>query len=249
MSMFVLKIIAATTMFIDHSAVAFAGYLPFDTYFLMRSVGRIAFPIFAFCIAEGCRHTRSMTGLLFRLLIFAVISEVAFDMLFAASWGWSASEFFVSYIRFDGFSIGLNNNFLRHQNIFFTLFLSVLAIHIYKSLHKDEKLINNTIVAAFAVLITGVFANIINADYGFNGVFVIFTCYLIAQKSLRIIPLIFLAFLLYDHVFLIAGALAAVIPVYLYNGKRGPAGEALKWTFYGFYPLHLLVLGMLGMMI
>ena len=245
MSMFVLKIIAVTTMLIDHSATAFAWHLPFDTYFLMRSIGRIAFPIFVFCIAEGCRHTRNMNSLLFRLALFAVISELAFDMLFAASWEWTISEFFGSYIWLDGFSIRFNSQFLMHQNVFFTLFLGVLAIHIYKGMHKDEKTVSNAIVAVFAVLITGILANLANADYGFNGVFVIFACYLCSQKNLRIVPLLLLPFLLYDHVFLMAGTLAAVVPVYLYNGKRGPS---FKWAFYAFYPTHLFVLGLLGMM-
>ena len=50
-----LKLIALITMTVDHM-----GLILFDQFILLRIVGRLAFPIFAWMIAEGCRHTRRM---------------------------------------------------------------------------------------------------------------------------------------------------------------------------------------------
>jgi len=249
--MFWLKIIAISTMLIDHSAVALSEHLPHDNYMMMRTIGRIAFPIFVFCIAEGCRRTSGISRFLFRLLIFAFVSEVAFDMLSAASWGFSVQQFFSNYFidMLENWRIpwGFDNRFLRHQNVIFTLFLGVLAIHLYRNWHKDDNKLNNVVAGILAVVSMGLAANFINSDYGFIGVLIIFLSYFYENKHLRIIPFVLLAFLLYSNqIFLTIGALAALIPIYLYNGERGPA---MKWAFYAFYPVHLFVLGMVGMLI
>lgn len=78
-----LKIIAVITMLIDHIAYVLQIYsYSYSTYHIMRIIGRIAFPIFAFMIAEGAKHTRDIRKYLLRLLIFAFISEVPFDLAF-----------------------------------------------------------------------------------------------------------------------------------------------------------------------
>ena len=71
MSSFVLKIIAVTTMLIDHS-----GYLIFGGFSFMNYIGRLAFPIFAFLITEGYIHTSNIKKYFFRLLVFAIISQL-----------------------------------------------------------------------------------------------------------------------------------------------------------------------------
>ena len=80
-----------------------------QTYFVMRSIGRIAFPIFAYFIANGCKHTKNINKYLLRLGIFALISEAIFDIA-------QKNEI----------------NFFFHTNIFYTLFLAVLGIAIYE---------------------------------------------------------------------------------------------------------------------
>ena len=77
MTVFALKILAVVSMFIDHSgAVLFRG----DMW--MRYVGRFAFPIYAFLIVEGYLHTRDVRKYLIRLGVFALISEIPFDLAF-----------------------------------------------------------------------------------------------------------------------------------------------------------------------
>ena len=101
LSNFDLKLIAIITMTIDHIGVVFGT--PF--YNLLRAVGRLSFPIFAFLLTEGYVHTKSFGKYFFRLLVLAVISEVIYDYIF-----------YGSFI------------YLGANNIFFTLALGLLTL-------------------------------------------------------------------------------------------------------------------------
>ncbi|MFA7532979.1 MAG: TraX family protein, partial [Tissierellaceae bacterium] len=92
MNVFILKLIALTSMIIDHYGAIFHGDV-----ILYRIIGRLAFPIYAFLLVEGYFHTRNVKKYGLRLFIFALISEIPFD-----------------YAFYGGLSF-------VHQNIFFTL--------------------------------------------------------------------------------------------------------------------------------
>lgn len=213
-----LKLIAVLCMLIDHTAAILVGVLPglaapfafgsqvVSLYWIMRKVGRLAFPIFCFLIAEGYQHTRSKGKYALNLLLFALISEIPFDLM-------------------NGAVLELGT-----QNVFFTLFLGLALIHLFEG--RDGQLPKFLLMAAVCIP-----AHFFGADYGLAGVLLVFVLYLLrrhpAAQALVAYPL------------LSGGIAAAVafIPINLYNGQRGfIKTPALKFLFYAFYPLHLLIL-------
>lgn len=111
-----LKVLAVVCMLIDHTGAAIVGRMPplvlltvlnksITLYTLMRLVGRLAFPLFAFLLVEGFLHTRDRRRYALRLGAFALLSEVLFDLALHGK-------------LFD----------ISHQNVFITLCLGVLGL-------------------------------------------------------------------------------------------------------------------------
>ena len=122
MTAFSLKVVAIVSMLIDHIGAVFSTYTPIT----LRWVGRIAFPIFAFMIAQGCKHTKNIYKYLARLGVLAIISEVFFDLAFN------------SRMTIKGvFEPGIH--FLVRTNVFYTLFLGVACIVIYEGLKTKTR--------------------------------------------------------------------------------------------------------------
>ncbi len=200
---FTLKMIAIITMVIDH-----VGLIFFPTVPVFRAIGRIAFPIFCFLIVEGFYHTRSHLNYLIRLSIFAVLSEIPFDLAFQNTlFDWS------------------------HQNVFFTLALGLLAIFCLEEMNTNKKF-------AIPLLLTWAAAILIRCDYGLGGVLLICIFYITRETPGVRLILCALVLYIFFNAFELYG-LIAMLPITLYNGKRGPS---TKMIFYWFYPLHLLVL-------
>ncbi len=214
MSSFVLKIIACLTMLVDHAAVVFAADLPDSAYTLMRCVGRLAFVIFCFFIAEGFVHTRHRPTYALRLGLFALISEIPFDL--------------VCLGRVMA---------LSHQNVYLTLLLGLLGIWAWD--HFKNK--NLSYLGLAGLLGCAMAAEWLSTDYGAGGVALIAVMYVLREHKLWQ-GLGVLAVLI--------GMTAVSAPTQLlgfggwllclaYNGRRG---SRLKYIFYLFYPLHLLLL-------
>lgn len=198
-----LKCIAMSSMLIDH-----VGAVLYPQYIVLRMIGRLAFPIYCFLLVEGAMHTRDIHKYEIRLLTFAVISEVPFDLAFYGRIRW------------------------ENQNVFFTLFLGVLAIDLLQnSIHKL-----NAILILILMIIA---AEIMHTDYGGAGIIFIVCYYLLYQKKIMK-QIMFLAenLVLYG-VGVQTYASFAALPMLLYNGRKGPS---LKYFFYIFYPAHLLIL-------
>lgn len=220
MTSFVLKIIGILTMLCDHTGDALIGHFSF-----LNLIGRIAFPIFAFQIVQGYMHTHNIKKYALRLFIFAFISQIPF-MLFL-------STFYDSY----------------YLNVFFTLFLGVICIYGF------DKIKNIYLEILFAILIC-VVANFIHVDYGAYGIAVIFVFYIFNKfwpnkKSLMCLAFIFITVLKYLpniisypslYIYYVGYMLftcISLIPICMYNGKQG---SKVKYLFYAFYPVHLLLL-------
>ena len=210
----VLKLIACLSMFIDHlGAVCFSGMMGF------RIIGRLAFPIYCFLLVEGAVHTRNMKKYILRMGIFALISEVPFDLAF--------------YHRLV---------YMGHQNVFFTLGLGLLAIWFLE--HPIEQLdIPDVLYKLLVIIAAGLIAEFFNTDYGFTGIAVIcIFYYLRGQPQLKYsIAAILLAAMGGVEVY----AVLALIPILLYNGQRGRQTKVMQYGFYIFYPTHLLLIAAL----
>ena len=210
MSGLLLKITALLTMIIDHYGAIFQPNI-----MIYRIIGRLAFPIYCFLLVEGYTHTSNIKKYTSRLLIFALISEIPFDLAFYGRIG------FV------------------HQNIFFTLFIGLVAIYLIDN--KDTKYkFDSTLV----IIVATVLATILRTDYQFIGIVYIllfyFTRNLPKKKRLSTIALIMIA------INLAAGmvqqfSLLALIIIYLYNNEPGAKNKLLQMSFYIAYPLHLLI--------
>lgn len=215
-----LKLIAIITMFIDHTALLLRAQLPFmdatiftlagteiTLYYIMRRIGRVAFPIFCFLSTQGYTHTKNLKKYLMRLLVFAAISEIPFNLMLSGKIFYSAK-----------------------QNVFFTLFLGLLLIYIFENTEKELK-------KAGLMLALAAVSLVLNADYGIHGVLLILLMYILRNRAAAQVLLSFP--LLSGSV----AALTAFIPINMYNGQRGFVKSGLlKYGFYLFYPLHMIVL-------
>ena len=154
-----LKWIAVISMLIDHTAevlinhnAALTDPIWAQIYVLMRGIGRIAFPIYAFLLVEGFLHTRDVKKYLARMLTFAVVSEIPFDLaVFHTPFYWG------------------------YQNVFFTLFLGLLALAGENVIHQSSGMFAGAGLwkQALALILCVGTAQLISCDYGAFGVFFI----------------------------------------------------------------------------
>ena len=242
-----LKLFAMAVMLIDHLAYAWhIDDVSLPVYSAMRLIGRFAFPIFAYMIAVGARHTHDIRKYLLRLFAFALVSELPFDLAFG----------------FIGPGQWVESS---HQNVFFTLFLGLLSLAALRWF--QSRLGRWYMVPAVAVqLLCMLAAEFLHTDYAAAGVLSIFLFYVFADKKAAVrLPGFALAILAAAVDFsailyvLQTGnravavnttelfALMALPLILLHNGQRGT--KMNKWVFYAFYPGHLLVLYLLWLVV
>lgn len=221
----VLKVIAMVTMFIDHAGIilispmehAFTPWFTYswmgNTYYyclyrLFRDIGRLAFPIFGFLLLEGFLHTSSKSKYARNLFLFALLSEIPFNLMIGNSWRYPYG-----------------------QNIFFTLLIAFLCMWGLEYFYGKPFLQLLCVAAALAASFFG------QVDYGINGIVFLLLLYIFRYQ--RVYQTIFGCLSLYFE----WKACFAFLPIRLYNGKRGfIQGKWMKYFFYAFYPLHILLL-------
>lgn len=233
MSSFVIKLIAIIAMVCDHCSDTFIGYISF-----LNIIGRIAFPLFCFQLVIGYKHSKNLSKYLTRLIIFGIVSQIPYSL------------FLYNFIgEFDTL------------NIFFTLSLGLVSIYAL------DKLPNKFVAIIIDIAII-IFAHFIKVDYGWFGVCLVL-CIFIFYKDKSIdesnsflniyrnnilfaITFFALCFIKFCVQFSfvqsyivwaeILGTFFPIIFMLLYNGKKG---HSLKYFFYAFYPIHLLILSFL----
>lgn len=229
---FQLKYIALFTMAIDHiGAVLLPGISPL--YEIFRGIGRLAFPLYCFLLVEGYFHTSNKRAYLTRLFLFALISEIPFDLAF------------YHFPRAHSLSI-----LMSHQNVFFTLTAAFLAMWIL-----DHYWFTNRPIGLFCALLLGFLAELGHFDYGLSGVVVVLLFFRCRKGTLPVSKLFFYflaCFVVLPVDSLFGLVIFATVPLLaFYDGTKGtalPGGRTFpgaKYIFYGFYPVHLTVLGLL----
>ena len=214
---FALRLLAMFTMTIDH-----IGYVLFPGQMLFRIIGRLAFPIYCFLVAEGCVHTRNENKYIARMVLFALISEIPFDWMCA-------------HRAFNTYS----------QNVFFTLTFGLMAIVLFRNLGGIKKWYISLVPAVFF----GVVAQLLNTDYGWYGVALIVLFYVL-RNTLSSVPAFMalqFAYAYFKGNDIYYYTLFAAAPILLYNGAPGP--KKLQWLFYGYYPLHMVILCVLRLLL
>jgi len=219
-------------MIIDHTGAMFKF-----TPICFRYIGRIAFPLYAFCVSQGCKHTKNIKKYLLRLVILAIFSEIPFDIAFN-----------------DKISL------IYDLNTVFTLFLGVLNIYVYKinSKYNNDKLITFCSLITFSII-----SIVLKSDYSYFGIILIFCFYISDTKFKQILFFILLCilkfyvvfiaiicnifkvntpFIVYfstNNLFIVLFTMLSSFFIYYYNNKRG---KNIKWLFYVSYPLHIILL-------
>lgn len=232
-----LKVLAMVLMVCDH---AWATVVPGLTW--LTAIGRVAFPIFAFQVAEGFFLTHDRKKYLKRMFLFALISELPFNLM--AEGGILAP---------------------LHQNVMFTFCLALLAMMALERAKKKGKIVFLLLLAAMipATFIVGLFTFV---DYYGYGIWMVLAFYLFRNARFgwlgEIVSLFYINWIaigglvfnveLFGRAWQIPEqgfALLALIPIWLYNGRQGPHSKMLQYACYAFYPAHMLLLFILSRLI
>ncbi len=231
-----LRVIAVIFMLSDH---IWATYMSFGNW--MTYIGRLAFPIFAFQIAEGFVHTSNFKKYALRLLGFAIVTEIPFNLFYS-------SRFFNPF----------------HQNVLFTLLLGLLAINVIDKAKKDKSTKNITLSVMWLALIC-VASTLGFVDYGFLGMLTVVMFYVLRDFPFawlaQLVAMVLINIVFFEgQVFPIeilgktfeipsqGFAVFSLIPIWLYGGKKGKSSKFMQYGFYAYYPVHMLILYLIRFM-
>ena len=236
---FILHIIAMIFMLSDHLWSIF-----FPNQVCLYIIGRLAFPIFAFMIVEGFFRTKNRKKYLIRIFIFAIISEIPFN-------------FFSSLAIREVIIL-----FYPYNNVLWTFLIALCGLSLLEKIEKSKKL--NKIIKFVGKItisfITIMIANFIKTDYLGYGVITVLIFYFFRERNYRniffqsLLIIILNVFIMpgYEFPFYFFGnevfikvqifAIFSLAIIWLYNGKQGIHNKFIKYMFYFFYPLHLLLI-------
>ena len=260
-----IKIIAMICMLIDHIGAGIVEKIYYSTTdynmvlvwertaVVLRSVGRIAYPLFAYMLVKGFFYTKNRFKHIINLIIFAIISEIPFDLLGNGTI-WDPS----------------------YQNVMITLTLGTLmmwALEIVRENGLQNSIRNEKIrklaYGAFAVVLvicTARFALLCHSDYGARGIVTIAIIYMLRDDKLKLLQLGPILFILNIFIvtFITQGNMHATIrycefeiyaimafPImYADSGHRNEKNSrVLKWFGYWFYPLHQLLIYLISLLV
>lgn len=218
----VLKIVALVSMIFDHIGLFF-----FPNIVLFRVVGRIAFPIFAFFVAEGLKYTKNRKKYILMLLGCGLLTQIPYSFLF--EW--------------------------YNLNIIFTFLIAILVVYLIETTNKQH-LFNIFYLVVLGVLLILVEPFKV-VDYGICGVLLILVFYFAKQKVLKFVLAGIVLSLLsikmaYLNNFVLTSfkqfaSLITIVALAFYNNQKGKLN--LKYLFYIFYPAHFFVFWLILLLI
>ena len=229
-----LKYLAMFMMLLDH---LWATIVPGNDW--MNYIGRLAFPIFAFQIVEGYFHTKDYKRYLKRLFIFALISEIPFNLMTSGS-----------YIYPFG------------QNVIFTFIYGIVSIQAIEEIIKHNHVVKNVV----KVLLMMILSIITFPDYNLMGYLTVLLFYV--TRNMQYAWLYQLTGMIYLNWYSFKGltvyveafgktitvlvqsfAVLSLLLIWQYNGKPGNQNPILRKFAYWFYPLHMLVIYLISRII
>ncbi len=232
LSAWTLRVLAMAFMLLDH---LWATLIPGNLWLTM--VGRLAFPIFAFLLAEGYRHTGNFKKYLGRMALFAVIAEIPFNLM--------------------AYSTPI---FPFHQNVLWTFCIALLTMKGLDNLQDRFSRWISLLLMAGLMLVSYLAGLFLMVDYGGWGVmmallFLRFPGKTWPEKLAQLIWLYLINWQFMGSMMVPVGgfeiplqglAIFALPLIWLYKGKQGPRTPFTKWVGYWFYPVHALVLYLLS---
>lgn len=230
-----LKLIAIIAMTIDHIADLLYPGMPNNIISnIMHIIGRITAPIMFFFICEGFYYTKDLKKYITRLFIFSLISHFAYCFAFG-----------INYIPFS------TGNIFNQTSIMWTLMWSVIALYIVYGNNKLKEWQKWLIV---------IFLNVItfSSDWSCIGLMIILSMYEHRENINKQMKSIMIWTFIYSLVsFIFVSKVYGVIQLFviisypllkLYDGTKGK-NKFMKWFFYIYYPLHLIIIGILRIII
>lgn len=230
-----LHILAMALTLCDHSWA-----MLFTQQRWLTCLGRIAFPIFAFMLVEGFFHTRNLKKYMLRMLGFALISEIPFDLVYGG-------------VPF----------YWYHQNVMWTLLLGLILMQLIETVRQKNRLwltVLVSIAATAGAYLIGIAGKLDYFGVGIVTVLVFYFfrgqkwwCYLgqlacLYWLNVELLGGYYYPITVFGHEFELIEqglALLALIPIWLYRGERGYHGKWFQYFCYAFYPGHLLLLYLL----
>lgn len=245
-----LKIIAITTMLIDHIGYYMYPYLQEDTYYLFRTIGRISMPIFAYLIVQGFFHTKNLKKYICRIFGLAIITQICLVIL---------NYINISY--FPSYHTGINN----YLNILFSYTLSLILLAILdrkKLIEKYDETINLSVKIIGIILILLSYLTL-NIDYSMRIPFIMLGLYYTeklfkkpdcSKSNFKYLFLILITFLLSltfvkNSVICKYWMLLSLFFIAFYNGEKGKKSKLVQYLFYVFFPIHHALLYLISMIL
>ena len=242
-----LKIIALIAMTIDHVTwLIYPGYPTNFIPILLHIIGRLAFPIFAYCIAEGYYYTHDVNKYMKRLLILAIISHFSYMMASTTfqKYGWQS---IIPFLTGTGME-----RFLNQTSVIWSYFIGLVILQIFAN--DKYKKIQIPLVIILCIMA-------FPSDWSCIGSLVVVAIASNRNNPKRQIISSYLFIMIYALVYYFAVSkvygfiqlctIFALPILYLYNGKKGDnkkVNNIMKWLFYIYYPLHLFIIGLIGLL-